>query len=55
VGDNLQSHVGTGEMVFSLDEPVSYNPLRLLLNPLNSLAYLEGEGPLGRFLSYLDR
>jgi hypothetical protein len=50
VGQNLQSHVGTGEVVFTLQEAVSYNPVRLLLNPLNSLAYLVGEGPLGRLL-----
>ena len=48
VGDNLQSHVGTGEVAFTLQQPVSFNPLRLLLNPLNILAYLLGGGPLGR-------
>ena len=47
VGDNLQSHVGTGEVVFTLQQPVSFNPVRLLLNPFNSLAYLVGNGPLG--------
>jgi len=46
VGENMQSHVGIGEIVFLLDKPVSFNPLRLLANPVNLLAYLRGEGPL---------
>ena len=46
VGQNMQSHVGTGEVVFTLEEPVSFNPIRLFTNPLNLLAYLRGEGPL---------
>ena len=64
VGQNMQSHVGTGEVsllivlkgflyketlvqvVFTLKEPVSFNPLRLFLNPVNILAYLGGRGPL---------
>ena len=32
--------------MFTLARPVSYNPLRLLANPLNLLAYLAGRGPL---------
>lgn len=28
VGYNLQSHVGTGEVAFTLKEKVSYSPLR---------------------------
>ena len=50
-----------GEIVFTLEKPVSFNPLRLFTNPLNLLAYLRsptesnsnllkpryrGEGPL---------
>jgi len=46
VGQNMQSHVSTGEVVFMLEEPVSYNPGRIFRNPLNILAYLRGEGPL---------
>jgi len=47
VGNNMQSHVGTGELVFTVDQPVSMNPLRLFSNPLNILPYMWGEGPLG--------
>lgn len=32
--------------MFTLEKPVSFNPLRLFTNPLNLLAYLRGEGPL---------
>jgi len=47
VGQNLQSHVGTGELIFTVDKPVSFNPLRLATNPVNLLNYfLFGEGPL---------
>jgi len=46
VGQNMQSHVGTGEAVFTLEEKVSFNPLRLFANPINLLAYIRGEGPL---------
>ena len=46
VGENMQSHVGTGDVVFTLNAPVSFNPLRLFTNPLNLLAYWRGEGPL---------
>ena len=46
VGQSLQSHVGVGEVVFTLSQPVSFNPLRLLTNPLNLLAYIRGQGPL---------
>ena len=47
VGQNLQSHVGTGELIFTVDKPVSFNPLRLATNPVNLINYfLFGEGPL---------
>ena len=47
VGNNLQSHVGTGDVIFTLREPVSFNVLRLYLNPLNLISYLtQREGPL---------
>merc|ERR1712008_360210 len=39
VGQNLQSHVGTGELIFTVDKPVSFNPLRLATNPVNLLNY----------------
>jgi len=47
VGQNMQSHVGTGEAVFTLEQPVSFNPIRIFTNPLNIISYLRGEGPLG--------
>jgi len=47
VGENMQSHVGTGELVFTLEQPVSFNPVRIFTNPLNILSYVWGEGPLG--------
>ena len=47
VGRNLQSHVGVGELIFTVDKPVSFNPLRLATNPINWMNYfLNGEGPL---------
>jgi choline dehydrogenase len=47
VGYNLQSHIGTGEMVFTVQEPVSYNPARIFMSdPLSALDYLNGKGPL---------
>ena len=48
VGQNLQSQVGTGELIYTLEEPVSYNILRLFINPFPALsAYLkDGTGPL---------
>ena len=47
VGKNLQSHVGTGDVIFTLRDPVSFNALRLYLNPLNLISYLaNGKGPL---------
>lgn len=46
VGQHMQSHVGTGEVVFQLRDPVSFNYLRLFSNPLNLLSYAQGEGPL---------
>ena len=47
VGNNLQSQVGTGEVIFTLRDPVSFNPFRLYLNPLNLVSYLaRKDGPL---------
>ena len=47
VGKNLQSHVGTGDVIFTLKNPVSYNPFRLYLNPLNLIDYfIRKKGPL---------
>ena len=47
VGQNLQSHVGTGELIFTVDKPVSFNPVRLVPNPVNWINYfLNGDGPL---------
>ena len=47
VGKNLQSHVGTGDVIFTLKEPVSFNPFRLYLNPLNLIDYfIRRKGPL---------
>ena len=47
VGNNLQSQVGTGDVIFTLKEPVAFNPWLLYLNPLNLIAYLtRREGPL---------
>ena len=34
------------QAVFTLEEKVSFNPLRLFANPVNLLAYLRGEGEL---------
>ena len=46
VGQNLQSQVGTGDVIFTLESPVSYNPLRIALNPLNLIDYMVNkEGP----------
>ena len=47
VGNNLQSHVGTGEVIFTLRDPVSFNAFRLYLNPLSWISYLtRKDGPL---------
>ena len=47
VGKNLQCHVGTGEVIFTVDKPAASNPLRVFTNPLNLLDYfLNGNGPL---------
>ena len=46
VGQNMRSHVGTGEVAFTLREPVAFNPLRIYTNPLNILSYLNRQGPL---------
>jgi len=48
VGKNLQSQVGVGQLIYTLDQPVSYNPLRLYLNPFPALfSYLtDRTGPL---------
>ena len=47
VGKNLQSHIGLGEMIFTVKKPVAFNPLRILTNPANILNYfINGKGPL---------
>ena len=46
VGQNMRSHVGTGEVAFTVREPVAFNPLRIYTNPLNILSYLGRRGPL---------
>ena len=49
VGKNLQSHVGTGEVVFTVKKKVSYDPRRYFTNPGKYvLPYFtrRGEGPL---------
>ena len=47
VGQNLQSQVGTGDVIFTLESPVSFNAFRILLNPANLINYLVNkEGPL---------
>ena len=47
VGKNLQSHVGTGDVIFTLKDPVSFNAFRLYLNPLNLIDYfIRRKGPL---------
>ena len=48
VGYNMQSHVGTGEMIFTVDKPHQVmNPLKQFVDPMNMLKYLiSGTGPL---------
>ena len=49
VGKSLQSHVGTGEIVFTVKKQVSYDPMRYFTNPGKYvLPYFtnKGEGPL---------
>jgi choline dehydrogenase-like flavoprotein len=49
VGKSMQSHVGTGEIVFTIKKPVSFDPLRYARNPgKNIIPYFtrRGEGPL---------
>ena len=49
VGKSLQSHVGTGEIIFTVKKKVSYNPTRYFTNPVKYvLPYFtrRGEGPL---------
>ena len=46
VGQNMRSHVGTGEVAFTVKDPVAFNPLRIYINPLNILSYLARRGPL---------
>lgn len=48
VGKNMQSHVGTGELIFTVDKPkTTFNPLRIFTNPVNLVNYfLNGNGPL---------
>ena len=46
VGQNLQSQVGTGDVIFTLKSPVSYYPLRVALNPANLINYVVNkDGP----------
>jgi len=33
VGRNMQSHVGVGEIVFTIKKPVSYDPARYFRQP----------------------
>lgn len=50
VGKSLQSHVGTGEIQFTVKKPVTFNTQRYLLNLRRSIVpYVSrnGEGPLG--------
>lgn len=50
VGKSLQSHVGTGEIQFTVKKPVAFNTNRHILNIQRSLIpYItrRGEGPLG--------
>jgi len=48
VGQNLQSQVGVGQLIFTVEKPVSYNLIRLFLNPFPALfSYVkDGTGPL---------
>ena len=49
VGKSMQSHVGTGELVFTVKKPVSFDPLRFARDPgRNVIPYFtrRGEGPL---------
>ena len=47
VGGNLQSHVGTGELIFTLEKLVAFNPVRRSLDPRNILNYfINRRGPL---------
>ena len=48
VGRNMQSQVGMGQLIYTVDKPVSYNPLRLFINPFPPLwAYIKDRsGPL---------
>ena len=46
VGDGMQSHVGTCELVFTAEAPVTINPLRLITRPSELLAYFSGKGVL---------
>ena len=47
VGKNLQCHVGTGEVIFTVDKPVASNPIRIFTNPINLFDYfINGNGPL---------
>ena len=53
VGQNLQSHVGTGDVIFTVKEPVSFNPLRLYINPLHLIDYfIRRKGPLSGVSGY---
>eukprot|EP00095_Tigriopus_kingsejongensis_P012429 snap_masked-scaffold924_size80766-processed-gene-0.4 protein:Tk12429 transcript:snap_masked-scaffold924_size80766-processed-gene-0.4-mRNA-1 annotation:"glucose dehydrogenase" len=46
VGQNLQCHIGIGELVFTVEQPVSLNVIRLFLNPKSLFQYLtQTKGP----------
>lgn len=47
VGKNLQCHSGLGEVVFTTEQPVSFNVMRLFLNPVTAFQYIfQRKGPL---------
>ena len=47
VGQNMQSHVGMGELIFTVKKPVTFNPVKLSMNPFNFINYfMNGNGPL---------
>ena len=53
VGKNMQCHIGTGEVIFTVDKPAASNPIRVFTNPINILDYfINGNGPLRYVLSH---
>ena len=53
VGKNLQSHVGTGDVIFTIKEPVSFHPLRIYKNPLHLMdSFIRRKGPLSGVSGY---